>query len=149
MPPGPLFNVVVAEDDDDDFLLIGKALKEAGSIRQVFRVKDGEELMDYLLRRGRYADSAASPSPSLIFLDLNMPKKDGREALEEIKAHPGLRRIPIIILTTSNSEKDILRSYELGAAGFIVKPDNFSRWAESMKTLDRYWFHVAALPSEA
>lgn len=140
--------VLVAEDDDDDFFLISKALKEAEPIRQVFRVKDGEDLMDYLLRRGRYADPAASPSPGLIFLDLNMPKKDGREALKELKAHPGLRRIPVIVLTTSDSEKDILRSYELGAASFIIKPGDFSRWVESMKALDRYWFHVAALPSD-
>ncbi|MDQ3959432.1 MAG: response regulator, partial [Pseudomonadota bacterium] len=110
-------------------------------------VTNGEELMDYLYRRGRYADMATSPRPGLILLDLNMPKKDGREALQEIKADPNLRRIPVVILTTSEAEEDVYRSYDLGANSFITKPVTFESLVELMRVMGRYWIELVELPS--
>jgi CheY-like chemotaxis protein len=109
-------------------------------------VKDGEELMDYLHRRGNFADPERSPFPGIILLDLNMPRKDGREALKEIKTDPALRKIPIIILTTSKAEEDILRSYDLGVNSFIRKPVQFEDFVEMVKILGRYWFEIVELP---
>jgi CheY-like chemotaxis protein len=111
-------------------------------------VADGEELMDYLHRRGRYADPASSPEPSLILLDLNMPRKDGREALMEIKSDARLKSIPVVILTTSKAEEDVRRLYELGANSFITKPATFQGLAEMLRTLSQYWFETVKLPTE-
>src|SRR5574340_1676975 len=115
-------DILLAEDDEDDYLLIAEALEESRLANKVHWVKDGEELLDYLYRRGNYAKPEESPIPGIILLDLNMPRKDGREALKEIKSDPGLRKIPIIVLTTSKAEEDILRSYDLGVNSFIRKP---------------------------
>ena len=104
--------------------------------------------MDYLHRRGKYADPSQAPRPGLILLDLNMPRKDGREALREIKADPDLRTIPVVVLTTSKAEEDIVRSYTFGASSFITKPVTFDGLVEVMKTLGRYWFHIVDLPLE-
>ncbi|MBZ0306680.1 MAG: response regulator, partial [Anaerolineae bacterium] len=112
----------MADDDDDDVLLIRTAFEEAQVKAPFFIVRDGEELMDFLHRRGKYHDPTSAPRPGLILLDLNMPRKDGREALMEIKADPVLRRIPVVILTTSKAEEDVKRTYDLGANSFIVKP---------------------------
>jgi CheY-like chemotaxis protein len=140
--------ILMADDDDDDILLTEKALKQGKLLNELYCVKDGEELMDYLLRRGIYADEVRSPRPGVILLDLNMPKKDGREALREIKSHPGLKDIPIVVFTTSLAEEDVYRSYKLGVNSFITKPVTFDRLIEVMKMLGKYWFEIVTLPNE-
>jgi len=139
-------DILLAEDDEDDYLLISEALKESRLANKMHWVKDGEELMDYLHRRGNFADPERSPFPGIILLDLNMPRKDGREALKEIKTDPALRKIPIIIMTTSKAEEDILRSYDLGVNSFIRKPVQFEDFVEMVKVLGRYWFEIVELP---
>lgn len=125
-------------------MLAREALAESRLANYLHLVRDGEELMDYLYRRGKYSDQA--PRPGLILLDLNMPRKDGREALREIKADPELRQIPIVVLTTSKAEEDIYRSYDLGANSFITKPVTFSALVEVMRTIGKYWFEMVELP---
>ena len=110
-------------------------------------VADGVELLDYLRRRGAYADAESAPWPGVILLDLNMPRMDGREALEEIKRDPQLRRIPVVVMTTSAAEEDILRSYDLGAASFITKPITFEGLVAVMRGLGAYWIELVQLPS--
>lgn len=138
--------ILVAEDDDDDYFLTEQALREAHLLNQLIRVKDGEELLDYLHHRGRFADPAAAPPPGLILLDLNMPRKDGREALAEIKSCEELRRYPVVALTTSRAEEDILHSYELGVNSFVAKPVTFRGLVEAVRVLGRYWFEIVELP---
>jgi CheY-like chemotaxis protein len=138
--------ILMADDDADDRLLTQDAMTDARVINDLHFVTNGEELMDYLYRRGRYADMATSPRPGLILLDLNMPKKDGREALQEIKADPNLRRIPVVILTTSKAEEDVYRSYDLGANSFITKPVTFEGLVELMRVMGRYWIEFVELP---
>ncbi len=138
--------ILMADDDEDDRLLTKDAFMESRIANPLHFVNDGEELMDYLLRRGEYADPITSPRPGIILLDLNMPKKDGREALGEIKANPDLCRIPVIILTTSKAEEDIVRSYDLGANSFIAKPVTFRRLVKVLQTLSDYWFQIVQLP---
>jgi CheY-like chemotaxis protein len=140
--------LLMAEDDEEDRLLTKDALMHSRVANNVRFVEDGEELMDYLYQRGKYAGPNHAPRPGLILLDLNMPRKDGREALREIKADPDLRAIPVIVLTTSKAEEDIVRSYDLGASGFISKPVTFEGLVDVMKTLGRYWFHIVELPQE-
>ncbi len=140
--------ILVADDDADDRLLIEDALKEARLANDLHFVKDGEELLDYLCRRGQYEEASQSPRPGLILLDLNMPKKDGREALQEIKSDSELRSIPIVVLTTSKAEEDILRTYDLGVSGFVVKPVSFDGLVEVMQCLGNYWFEIVELPPE-
>ncbi|MEW6657643.1 MAG: response regulator [Thermodesulfobacteriota bacterium] len=139
-------DILLAEDDEDDYLLIAEALEESRLANKVHWVKDGEELLDYLYRRGNYAQPGESPRPGIILLDLNMPRKDGREALKEIKSDPGLRKIPVIVLTTSKAEEDILRSYDLGVNSFIRKPVQFEAFVEIIKVLGKYWFEIVELP---
>lgn len=139
--------ILMADDDPDDRLMAAKAMKEYRVKNGLRFVEDGEELLDYLYHRGKYADPASSPTPGLILLDLNMPKKDGREALAEIKAHPELRKIPVVVLTTSKAEEDILRAYDLGVNSYITKPVSFQGLAEVMKTLSIYWFEIVKLPN--
>ena len=136
----------MAEDDPDDRLLAQNALKASRLANDLRFVFDGEQLMDYLLRRGPYADPALSPKPGLILLDLNMPRKDGREALAEIKADPTLRHIPVIVLTTSQAEEDIYRSYDMGASSFITKPVSFEGLVGVIKIVGQYWFEIVELP---
>ena len=136
----------MADDDPDDRLLTEEALSESHLLNELYFVEDGEELLDYLHQRGKYSDSQKAPRPGVILLDLNMPKKDGREALEEIKASPLLRQIPIVILTTSKAEEDIFRTYDLGASSFITKPVTFEALVEVMQTLGKYWFEIVELP---
>ena len=139
--------ILLAEDDEEDLQMTIEALKENRLGNDLRVTRDGEELMDYLLRRGDYANPADSPLPGLILLDLNMPKKDGREALAEIKSNEALRKIPVIVLTTSKAEEDIFRSYDLGVNSFITKPVTFAGLAESMKVLSQYWFEIVELPA--
>ncbi len=141
-------NILIAEDDEDDYVLISDTLKEYRVANTINWVKDGEELMDYLLHQGEYSDPAKSPRPSLILLDLNMPRKDGREALREIKGNPRLRRIPVVVLTTSQSDEDIVRSYDLGVNSYVRKPMRFHDFVEEVKALGRYWFEIVELPRE-
>jgi CheY-like chemotaxis protein len=138
--------ILVADDDLDDCLLIKAALTEARLTNDLRFVHDGEALLDYLYRRGSYTERINSPRPGLILLDLNMPKKNGREALQEIKSVPYLRQIPIVVLTTSQVEEEIYRSYDLGASSFITKPVSFGALVEVMKALGRYWFELVELP---
>ncbi len=145
--PGKMITILLAEDDPDDRQLTEDALAECRLANDIHFVEDGEQLLDYLLRRGQYAAMAKDPLPGLILLDLNMPRKDGREALKEIKAHPDLRRIPIIVLTTSKAEEDILRTYDLGVNSYITKPVTFASLVEIIKVLGRYWFEIVELPA--
>lgn len=138
--------ILFAEDDPDDRMLTRDALHESRLRNDLRFVEDGEELMDYLHRRGKHTDPASSPRPGLILLDLNMPKKDGREALQEIKADPDLRQIPVVVLTTSTAEEDIRRTYDLGANSYITKPVTFESLVCVMSTLGRYWMEIAELP---
>jgi CheY-like chemotaxis protein len=141
----PPITILVADDDPEDRMLTKEAFDEARVINDLRFVEDGEELMDYLYRRGKYADQEA-PRPGLILLDLNMPRKDGREALQEIRADPQLRRIPIVALTTSRAEEDMCRTYELGISSFIVKPVSFVSLVDIVRTLAKYWFEIVELP---
>jgi CheY-like chemotaxis protein len=138
--------ILMADDDEDDRLMAKEAFAEVKLLNDFHTVEDGEELMDYLHRKGKYADPRFSPRPGIILLDLNMPKKDGRQALKEIKADPSLRLIPIVVLTTSKAEEDILRSYDLGVNSFIIKPVTFDQLIDIMKTLTKYWFEIVELP---
>lgn len=141
-----LLNILMADDDEDDRMLTQEAMDESRVLNKLSFVEDGAELLDYLNGSGKYADREAYPMPGLILLDLNMPKKDGRQALQEIKADPALRRIPVIILTTSKAEEDMLRGYDLGAASYITKPVTFSSLVELMRTLGKYWVEFVELP---
>jgi len=138
--------ILMADDDADDRMLTRDALDESRVLNELRFVEDGEELMEYLTRQGKFANPEDSPRPGLILLDLNMPKKDGREALKEIKSDPNLRRIPIVIMTTSKAEEDIFRSYDSGASSFITKPVTFDRLVELMRTLGEYWVEFVELP---
>lgn len=138
--------ILMADDDADDLLLAKDALAECKFGGQVQSVADGESLVDYLFRRGEYSEASRAPRPGLILLDLNMPKKDGREALREIKADPDLRRIPVVIFTTSRADTDIGVVYELGANSFITKPSAFDALVRVMDALRCYWFGIVELP---
>ncbi|HEY5005715.1 MAG TPA: response regulator [Ktedonobacteraceae bacterium] len=147
LKPQPIV-ILMADDDEDDILLTQKALQKGKLLNTLYSVKDGEELLDYLLLRGDYTNPAQAPRPGIILLDLNMPKKDGREALREIKAHADLQDIPIVIFTTSKAEEDIYRSYKLGVNSFITKPVTFENMIEVMRALGKYWFEIVTLPTE-
>lgn len=144
---GKPITILMADDDEEDLLLAQRALEACRLANDLHCVRNGEELLDYLYRRGDYAELATSPRPGLILLDLNMPRKDGREALQEIKADPELRYIPIVILTTSKAEEDIYRTYDLGANSYITKPVTFNSLVEVMRSIGRYWFEIVDLPS--
>jgi CheY-like chemotaxis protein len=137
--------ILLADDDEDDRMMTRDAFERHRLANGFYAVNDGEELMDFLHRRGAHKDA---PRPGLILLDLNMPRKDGREALKEIKADPELRRIPIVVLTTSREEEDILRTYDLGANSFITKPVGFDSMVKIVETLGNYWFQIVELPGD-
>jgi len=139
--------ILLADDDEEDRAMTEEALKESRLANDVRFVADGEELTDYLFRRGAFADPGLAPVPGLILLDLNMPKKDGREVLSELKSDPELRKIPIVVLTTSKTEEDIVRSYALGVNSFITKPVTFEGLVEAMTVFTQYWFEIVALPA--
>ncbi len=148
MPAKRPVTIVIADDDEDDRLLIIEAFKEFRLTNPIVEVVDGEELLDYLNNRGKFAGKNEPALPGLILLDLNMPRMDGREALKEIKGHPDLRRIPVVVLTTSKAEEDIIRSYDIGANSFIVKPVNAERFIEVVRSLQRYWLEIVEMPHE-
>lgn len=139
--------ILCADDDEDDRLMTRDALLEGRLSNDLRFVADGVELMDYLRRRGSFAPPVAAPRPGLILLDLNMPRMDGREALEAIKSDPELRSIPVVVLTTSKAEEDVLRSYDLGVNSFITKPVTFSALVDVMKVFTRYWLQIVELPN--
>ncbi|MDB5166200.1 MAG: response regulator [Candidatus Saccharibacteria bacterium] len=138
--------ILMADDDDDDFLLTEKALKKSKLLNKLCRVRDGEELLDYLKERGDYAAGTSCGRPGVILLDLNMPRKDGREALKEIKSDPDLKDIPVVVFTTSKAEEDVYKTYQLGVNSFITKPVTFDNLIEVMQALGKYWFEIVELP---
>ncbi|WP_026463853.1 response regulator [Adhaeribacter aquaticus] len=139
--------ILVADDDAEDRMLLLEAMEENRLKNSIEFVENGEELLDYLYNRDKFSDPEKYPMPGLILLDLNMPKKDGREALKEIKSDPQLRLIPIVILTTSKAEEDIVKTYNLGVSSFITKPVTFTALVDMMKTLTSYWFELVELPN--
>ncbi len=141
-------SILVADDDPDDRMMIQEAFTENRIANQIVFVEDGEELMTYLRREGPYAAHKGEPFPGIILLDLNMPKKDGREALRELKADAELCRIPIIVLTTSQAEEDIVRTYGLGVSSFITKPVSFEGLVDAVRVICQYWIQIVALPPE-
>ncbi len=141
----PSITILTAEDDPDDRILVKDAFLESGQHNTLRFVQDGDELLLYLHQQGTYANQGSAPRPDLILLDLNMPHKDGRQSLAEIKADPNLRRIPVVVLTASRADEDILSTYTLGGAGFIIKPDTFQGLVEVVKGLNQYWFEVVEL----
>jgi CheY-like chemotaxis protein len=138
--------ILMADDDDDDFLLTSKALKQSKLLNTLHRVKDGEELLSYLRHESPYEDQTTYARPGVILLDLNMPRKDGREALKDIKSDPKLSDIPIVIFTTSKAEEDVYRTYQLGVNSFITKPVTFENLIDVMQALGNYWFNIVTLP---
>ena len=138
--------ILLADDDEDDRLMARDALRDARVHNDLRSVVDGVDLMQYLRQEGPYAAPGSAPRPGLILLDLNMPRKDGREALAEIKSDPELRRIPVVVLTTSKAEEDLVRTYDLGVNSFITKPVTFLGLVEVMKVFKRYWIEIVDLP---
>ena len=139
--------ILICDDDEDDRLLTRQALEDAHVSNTVHFVEDGEQLLDYLYQRGAYAgETGKAPRPGLILLDLNMPNMDGREALKVIKGDETLRDIPVVVLSTSGLDEDIVRSYKLGVNSFITKPVTFSGFVEAMNVLGRYWLEIVELP---
>lgn len=145
--PKPI-TILMADDDEEDRQMTQEAFMEARLANDLRFVCDGEELLDYLKRRGKYRDPASSPRPAILLLDLNMPKKDGREALGEIKSDPALRQIRIIVLTTSRAEEDVYRAYDISATSFITKPVNFDALVDVVRTLGKYWLEIVELPAD-
>lgn len=138
--------ILLAEDDPGDQELTRRALEQSKIRNELYVVEDGEEALDYLLRRGKYQNPTSSPKPDLMLLDLNMPKMDGKQLLEQMRADPSLRRIPVVALTTSKQENDIIRTYDLGANSYIVKPVDIDQFVSAIKVLEDYWFQIVVLP---
>ena len=143
---GTPITILLADDDAEDRQLVRDALLESRLHNELVTVNDGEELLDYLRRRGEYRSAERAPRPGLILLDLAMPRMDGREALAEIKNDPDLRKIPVVVMTTSSAEEDICRSYDLGASSYITKPVRFDELVRVMQAIGRYWFEIVELP---
>lgn len=139
--------IIIADDDPEDRMLAEDALQESRLVNDIRFVEDGEELIEYLQQRGKYSDPDTAPRPGMILLDLNMPRMDGREALKIIKGDPDLRRIPVVVLTTSKAEEDIYRSYDLGVNSFIIKPVTFDSLVNIMRVLEQYWFEIVEIAS--
>jgi CheY-like chemotaxis protein len=140
--------IVVADDDADDRMMIQDAFSESKLSNPVDFVEDGVQLLEYLRRQGKYTHLTGQPFPGFILLDLNMPRKDGRTVLQEIKNDPALHRIPVVILTTSKAEEDIIKTYNLGVNSFICKPVSFDKLVDIVKTVGHYWIEIVALPPE-
>jgi CheY-like chemotaxis protein len=138
--------ILIADDDEDDRYLLKSAFEDCQFENPLFYAENGVEVMDYLLRRNKYQNEEEYPLPGLIFLDLNMPKKDGREALKEIKQHPELRSIPVIVMTTSKAELDIHISYQNGANCYVTKPVSFEQLVSVVQIMGRFWLNTATIP---
>jgi two-component system, response regulator len=141
--------ILLVEDTPEDAEATLRAFKKAGMANPIFHCKDGDDALDYLRRRGKYADPASAPRPGMILLDLNMPGTDGREVLAAIKADESLRQIPVIVLTTSSDERDIQVCYRDGANSYIQKPVDMKGFLESIQRLVDYWYHIVLLPKGA
>jgi two-component system response regulator len=139
--------ILMADDDVDDQMLAKEALQESRVLNELYFVSNGVELLAYLRGEGKFSDRVVYPFPSIVLLDLNMPKMDGREALAAIKKDKNIRAIPVVILTTSKAEEDMFKSYDLGAASYITKPVTFEALVELMKALGRYWVEFVELPN--
>ncbi len=140
--------VLIADDDVDDRNLLMKALKECNFNNEVVFVEDGQQVMDYLLSRNVHSGSGKDALPAFILLDLNMPCKDGRQVLKEIKEHPELKIIPVIVFTTSKASNDITSTYEAGGNCYIIKPSTYNELLDVIRTIDSFWFETAVLPSD-
>lgn len=138
--------IAIAEDDHDDRMMIEDALRDCHITNPVDFLEDGEALMQYLRREGPYADLKGTQLPGLVLLDLNMPRKDGREALAEIKADPGLRHVPVVVMTTSRSPDDVAVTYDIGANSYVAKPIHYEELLDVLRTLGKYWLEVVDLP---
>jgi two-component system response regulator len=147
MPNTRPITILLADDDEDDRMMTREALLDARLTNDLRSVIDGVELLEYLRNEGKFADPDDAPRPGLILLDLNMPRKDGRESLAEIKADPELRSIPIVVLTTSKAEQDIVKTYDLGVNSFITKPVTFAGLVDAMAVFSRYWLEIVELPN--
>jgi two-component system, chemotaxis family, response regulator Rcp1 len=143
MGEAPPVEILLVEDNPGDYRLTQEALREGKVYNNLHWARDGVEALDFLMRRGSHA---AAPRPDIILLDLNLPKKDGREVLSEIKGDPGLRPIPVVILTTSKAEEDILRSYDLHANCYVTKPVDLDKFIVVVQSIDRFWLTVVTLP---
>jgi chemotaxis family two-component system response regulator Rcp1 len=137
--------VLLVEDNPGDVQLTQEAFNEGRVVNRLSVVRDGVEASDFLWRRGQFAKA---PRPDLILLDLNLPRKNGRELLEEIKADPNLRRIPVMVLTTSRAEQDLKKAYNLHANCFITKPDGLDQFLDMVRSIEHFWFNVVTLPSD-
>jgi CheY-like chemotaxis protein len=137
--------ILMADDDADDRLMAKEALEASGLLNEMRFVEDGVELFAYLAQQGRYQ---GAPRPGLILLDMNMPRKNGRETLRELKAHPDYKRIPVVILTTSQADEDVKLGYDLGASSYITKPVTFEGLVAVMQTLGKYWIEIVRSPDE-
>lgn len=140
--------ILIVDDDEEDRMLTADALEECGLAGDLRVVEDGQEALDYLRREGRYGDPTSSPRPNLVLLDLNMPRLDGRAVLDAIKKDPALRRIPVIVFTTSRDEVEVMSTYDRGANSYVTKPVTFAALVQTMKDLGRYWGDVVELPQE-
>ncbi len=140
-------SILIADDDADDRMLIDDAFRESRLSNPLVFVENGEDLLHYLRGEGKYAGRAEIVMPRLILLDLNMPKMDGRTALRHLKADPELKRIPVVVLTTSKAEEDILRTYDLGVSSFIAKPVTFQGLVDVVRALNNYWIEIVELPA--
>jgi CheY-like chemotaxis protein len=135
--------ILLVEDSPADVLITREALNEAKLLNTIHVAEDGEDAMDFLCRRGKFA---SAPRPDLILLDLNLPRKNGRELLAEIKADDNLKLIPVVVLTTSSAEEDVLRSYNLHANCYVVKPVEFDSFVKAVQSIQHFWFSVVVLP---
>ena len=148
IPNENMLPILMVDDDKDDRMMTERALRKNRVINPIRFLEDGEELLAYLRRQGKYADPKSSPRPCFILLDLNMPRMDGRRALEIIKSDPEFKKIPVVVLTTSQAEEDIVRSYDTGANSFITKPVSFDGLVSIMDSLKNYWLEIVDLPHE-
>ena len=138
--------ILIVEDSPEDYEATERALRRAGLKNQLYRCEDGDEALDFLHRQGAYADPERAPRPGLVLLDLNMPGTNGREVLHEVKADPDLKKIPIVVMTTSEDERDIDACYDDGANSYIVKPVEMNRFVEAIRRFTDYWFEIVILP---
>ena len=138
--------VVLVEDDAGDVEITRRAFEKGNIANPLYVVRDGEEAMEFLTHKGRHTDTARAPRPCLILLDLNMPRLDGRAVLKLIKNDPDLRRIPVVVLTTSNDESDVRSCYDIGANTYVTKPVEFADFLEAIIAINRYWLHIARTP---
>lgn len=138
--------ILMVEDSDEDFYATQRAFRKAGMLNELYRCVDGQEALDYLYHQGAYTKAATAPMPNLMLLDLNLPKKDGREVLKVVKGDARFQALPVIILTTSDDQTDVEQCYQYGANSYVQKPVDLDRFMTAIRRLKDYWFEVAILP---